>query len=88
MYLGNLGHANNPDLLRELNIGQILSVGETISWTSDETKRWKADARTKDSILYVDGVQDNGVDPLTSSFSRCLEFISKLVPSAIPESQG
>ncbi|KAG9530180.1 tyrosine protein phosphatase 1, partial [Aureobasidium melanogenum] len=77
MYLGNLGHANNPDLLRELNIGQILSVGETISWTSDETKRWKDDARTKDSILYVDGVQDNGVDPLTSSFSRCLEFIRK-----------
>jgi len=77
MYLGNLGHANNPDLLRELNIGQVLSVGETISWTTDETKRWREDARTKDSILYVDGVQDNGVDPLTSSFSRCLEFIKK-----------
>jgi dual specificity MAP kinase phosphatase len=84
MYLGNLGHANNPDLLRELNIGQVLSVGETISWTSDETKRWRADARTKDSILYVDGVQDNGVDPLTSSFSRCLEFISKLFALSIP----
>ncbi|TDZ28658.1 Dual specificity protein phosphatase PPS1 [Colletotrichum spinosum] len=26
MYLGNLGHANNPDLLRALGIGQILSV--------------------------------------------------------------
>jgi dual specificity MAP kinase phosphatase len=84
MYLGNLGHANNPDLLRELNIGQVLSVGETISWTTDETKRWRADARTKDSILYVDGVQDNGVDPLTSSFSRCLEFISKLFALSIP----
>lgn len=77
MYLGNLGHANNPDLLRELNIGQILSVGETISWTSDETKRWKEHAHTEQSILYVDGVQDNGVDPLTSSFARCLEFISR-----------
>lgn len=81
MYLGNLGHANNPDLLRELNIGQILSVGETISWSSDETKRWKAEARTKDSILYVDGVQDNGVDALTSSFSRCLEFIREFPES-------
>ncbi|KAI5197766.1 tyrosine protein phosphatase 1 [Aureobasidium subglaciale] len=77
MYLGNLGHANNPDLLRELNIGQVLSIGETINWTSDETRRWKNDARTKDSILYVDGVQDNGVDPLTSSFDRCLDFIRK-----------
>ena len=78
MYLGNLGHANNPDLLRQLNIGQILSVGETISWTSDESKRWKNAARAKESILYVDGVQDNGVDPLNASFVECLEFISKL----------
>lgn len=78
MYLGNLGHANNPDLLRELNIGQVLSVGETISWTKEETKRWKESARTKESILYVDGVQDNGVDPLTPSFFKCLDFISEL----------
>ena len=77
MYLGNLGHANNPDLLRELGIGQVLSVGETIHWTSEETKKWKEHAHTEYSILNVDGVQDNGVDPLTSQFSKCLEFIRK-----------
>ncbi|TDZ22977.1 Dual specificity protein phosphatase PPS1 [Colletotrichum orbiculare MAFF 240422] len=49
MYLGNLGHANNPDLLRALGIGQILSVG----------------------------VQDNGIDPLTEEFERCLAFIDR-----------
>ena len=32
MYLGNLGHANNPELLKELGITRILSVGEALSW--------------------------------------------------------
>ncbi|EMC91965.1 hypothetical protein BAUCODRAFT_570655 [Baudoinia panamericana UAMH 10762] len=69
MYLGNLGHANNPGLLRELGIGQILSVGEPVSWDKD-TQRWP-----QENLLFVDKVQDNGVDPLTEDFSRCLQFI-------------
>ena len=36
MYLGNLTHANNPTLLKELGIGQILSVGEVAIWQDDE----------------------------------------------------
>ncbi|KAK9478459.1 hypothetical protein V1514DRAFT_342699 [Lipomyces japonicus] len=32
MYLGNLGHANNPELLRLLGIKRVLSIGETIDW--------------------------------------------------------
>ncbi|KAI7341480.1 tyrosine protein phosphatase 1 [Hortaea werneckii] len=32
LYLGNLGHANNVDLLRELGVGQVLSVGEPVGW--------------------------------------------------------
>lgn len=31
MYLGNLGHANNPDLLKALGIAQVLSVGEPVN---------------------------------------------------------
>lgn len=75
MYLGNLGHANNPGLLRELGIGQILSVGEPISWGKDVTESWPAE-----ELCFVDKVQDNGVDPLTNEFSRCLEFIGELSP--------
>lgn len=72
MYLGNLGHANNPELLREMGINQILSVGETASWKDGELERWG-----RDNIMLVQRVQDNGVDPLTEEFTRCLDFIGK-----------
>ncbi len=72
MYLGNLGHANNPDLLRAMGIGQILSVGETAMWRDGEAEEWGAD-----NVCLVQGVQDNGIDPLTDEFDRCLAFIGK-----------
>lgn len=70
MYLGNLGHANNPDLLRKMGIGQILSVGEMATWKDGELDNWG-----KDNVMVVQRVQDNGVDPLTDEFERCLDFI-------------
>lgn len=72
MYLGNLGHANNPDLLRALGITQILSVGETAMWRDGELEEWGPE-----NVCVVQGVQDNGIDPLTDEFTRCLEFIGK-----------
>jgi dual specificity MAP kinase phosphatase len=76
MYLGNLGHANNPDLLRRLGIKQILSVGETAAWKDGELEKWG-----KDNVMVVQRVQDNGVDPLTEEFVRCLDFIGELILS-------
>lgn len=72
MYLGNLGHANNPDLLRALGIRQILSVGETAMWRDGELEEWGTD-----NVCIVQGVQDNGIDPLTEEFGRCLDFIGE-----------
>jgi len=72
MYLGNLGHANNPELLKELGIKRVLSVGEPVSWTKEVRESWGAG-----NLLFIDRVQDNGVDPLTEEFGRCLEFIGK-----------
>ncbi|KAH8735342.1 hypothetical protein BGZ61DRAFT_342495 [Ilyonectria robusta] len=72
MYLGNLGHANNPDLLKALGIRQILSVGETAMWREGDMEEWGAE-----NVCVVQGVQDNGIDPLTDEFSRCLEFIDR-----------
>ncbi|KAM7183919.1 dual specificity phosphatase [Rhypophila sp. PSN 637] len=72
MYLGNLGHANNPDLLREMGIGQILSVGEMAMWRDGELEEWGVE-----NTCMVQGVQDNGIDPLTEEFERCLEFIER-----------
>ncbi|KAL8830092.1 MAG: hypothetical protein Q9170_005895 [Blastenia crenularia] len=72
MYLGNLGHANNPQLLRALGIKRVLSVGEPISWTNGQKESWGAK-----NLLFIDRVQDNGVDALTKDFERCLDFIAK-----------
>jgi dual specificity MAP kinase phosphatase len=76
MYLGNLGHANNPDLLRALGVGQILSVGETAMWRDGELEAWG-----EENVCLVKGVQDNGIDPLTDEFARCLEFIGEFTSS-------
>lgn len=72
LYLGNLGHANNPDLLKELGIGQILSVGETASWREGELEKWGSN-----NVYVVQGVQDNGIDPLMDEFLGCLDFIGR-----------
>ncbi|KAF2273552.1 dual specificity protein phosphatase PPS1 [Westerdykella ornata] len=72
LYLGNLLHANNPEVLRQLGITQILSVGESLTWPEDvqEKLQWPSE-----KLMMVDGVQDNGVDPLWNEFGRCLKFI-------------
>ncbi|RAL00929.1 tyrosine/serine/threonine protein phosphatase PPS1 [Aspergillus ibericus CBS 121593] len=70
MYLGNLSHANNPEMLCALGIKRILSIGETVSWSSSEAA--KIDPK---NLLHITQVQDNGIDPLTQEFDRCLEFI-------------
>ncbi|KAI9894588.1 MAG: tyrosine/serine/threonine protein phosphatase pps1 [Vezdaea aestivalis] len=72
MYLGNLSHANNPEMLRAVGISRILSVGEPVTWTVQERREWGSD-----DVLSIDRVQDNGVDPLTNDFERCLEFIER-----------
>ena len=72
MYLGNLNHANNPDLLRKLGITQILSVGEMANWRDTDLEAWG-----EENVCVVQGVQDNGIDPLTDEFERCLDFIRK-----------
>ena len=78
MYLGNLNHANNPELLIAMGIRRVLSVGEPVSWSEETMRSWGAE-----NLLFVDRVQDNGVDPLTDDFDRCLEFIRTLISLSI-----
>ena len=78
MYLGNLTHANNPEMLRLLGIRRILSVGEPVSWNEAEVKSWG-----RENLLMVDRVQDNGIDELSTDMERCLEFIGESLPSRL-----
>lgn len=80
MYLGNLPHANNPELLQTLGIKRILSVGEPVSWHQSALDQWG-----EENLLLIDQVQDNGIDPLTGEFDRCLEFIGMLALSPHPQ---
>jgi len=72
LYLGNLTHANNPQLLWELGIKRVLSIGEAVNWTDTDRANWGTD-----NLMYIDNVQDNGIDPLCQEYDRCLEFIGK-----------
>lgn len=76
MYLGNLSHANNPDLLVALGIRRVLSIGEPVHWSVDDVRRFG-----EENLVYIGQVQDNGIDPLTEEFDRCLEFIRGFSPS-------
>jgi len=71
MYLGNLQHANNPEMLRTLGITRVLSIGEQVIW---DTEREYAAGM---NLLYLDNVQDNGIDPLLEYIDTCLEFLGK-----------
>ena len=74
LYLGSVNHANNPELLKELGIRQVLSIGERTTWNPSQTKAW---GMKEGTVLFIDGVQDNGVDPLIREFGRSLAFIGK-----------
>lgn len=77
MYLGNLSHANNPCLLREIGIKRILSIGEPVTWSKKEQDEWG-----RANVMMISRVQDNGIDPLTDEFEKCLDFIGKPVSLA------
>lgn len=70
LYLGNLTHANNRRLLEALGIRRILSIGEPVFWSVTDFNCFG-----KENVKFVSRVQDNGDDPLTDEFDRCLEII-------------
>jgi dual specificity MAP kinase phosphatase len=74
MYLGNLQHANNPEMLRAIGVTRVLSIGELVTW--DMPKERAAGM----NIMYIDQVQDNGIDPLLEYIDPCLEFLGTLSP--------
>ena len=77
MYLGNLQHANNPEMLRALGITRVLSIGEQVIWDFEK------ESNAGMQLLYLDNVQDNGIDPLLDYIDSCLEFLGTLANELI-----
>ncbi|KAL9061088.1 MAG: hypothetical protein Q9162_000233 [Coniocarpon cinnabarinum] len=71
LYLGNLQHAMNSDLIQALGITRVLSVGEPVNYVPDSA------AAKAIEVIHILGVQDNGVDALRPEFERCLAFIDE-----------
>lgn len=66
LYLGNLNHATNPEMLKALNITHVVSVGE------------KADLSSKDfQLLYLDHLYDDGIDSIGCRLDSVMEFVGK-----------
>ena len=74
MYLGNLQHANNPEMLRAIGITRVLSIGEEVVWDMD------SETANGMHLMYLDNVQDNGIDPLLDYIDHCLEFLGIPLP--------
>lgn len=72
MYLGSLTHANNPDMLWKLGIRRVLSIGEKLAWPEADYAIFGSE-----NLMSINNVRDNGIDPLTKEFDRCLEFIRR-----------
>lgn len=67
LYLGNLNHATNPEMLKALNITHVVSVGE------------KADLDPLDfDLLFLDNLYDDGIDTIRGRLDEVIAFIGKV----------
>ncbi|OBZ81461.1 Dual specificity protein phosphatase PPS1 [Choanephora cucurbitarum] len=64
LYLGNLNHATNPDMLKALNITHVIGVGEKADLSLDDFK-----------VLYLDNLYDDGIDSIRSRLATVEDFI-------------
>ncbi|OBA25159.1 phosphatases II [Hanseniaspora valbyensis NRRL Y-1626] len=85
LYLGSLKHANNLNLLKDLKINCVISVGEKLSWLnehgfnvekieSNNVDIYKSENMT---VYHIDNLLDNGHDPLFHSLNDILKFIDE-----------
>jgi hypothetical protein len=68
LYLGNLNHATNHDMLKALNITHIVSVGEN---ADVDAKGFK--------VLYLDNLYDDGIDPIRGRLDSVMAFVGKSI---------
>lgn len=88
LYLGSLVHADNPSMLAKIGIKRVISVGETLSWVKygEETFTDGEGVRSHvfddqhpemTKVMYIDNIQDDGMDPLTENLNKCIDFLDE-----------
>ncbi|KAL6928288.1 hypothetical protein ACO0SA_003023 [Hanseniaspora valbyensis] len=85
LYLGSLKHANNLNLLKDLKINCVISVGEKLSWLNEhDFSVEKIESNNVDiyksenmTVYHIDNLLDNGHDPLFHSLNDILKFIDE-----------
>lgn len=88
LYLGSLVHAENPEMLAKIGVKRVISVGETLSWVKYDETAFSNDADITahlydaphpglSKVLYIDNIQDDGMDPLTDNLSKCIDFLDE-----------
>ncbi|CCH40986.1 Dual specificity protein phosphatase [Wickerhamomyces ciferrii] len=86
LYLGSLHHASSPQLLHELGITRVVSVGEKLNW-GEESSLQRTIINNNISIINgitgtpitkvmcITNIQDDGIDTLTHNLRDILDFI-------------
>ena len=88
LYLGNIGHARNSEMLKAIGITRVLSIGES-ALMQDTAPPSAMHTVQQDGITYLmcPGIQDDGIDSLLSAIEPCLAFIDQGFQSR-PEQQA
>ncbi|KAI7878878.1 hypothetical protein K492DRAFT_238275 [Lichtheimia hyalospora FSU 10163] len=72
LYLGNLNHATNPDMLKALHITHVVSVGEHSGLDP-----------TQFQLLFMDNLYDDGIDSIRGRWNEVTQFIGVSRSAAI-----
>ena len=68
LYLGNLNHATNPEMLKALGITHVVSVGEDANLDQSQFK-----------LLFLDNLYDDGIDSIRGRLEETIRFVGKFV---------
>lgn len=88
VYLGNLDHAGNPGMLKELGITHVLSIGESALTppsaaaslmgsraATPANSLWHEHRQGRINVLDVQDIQDDGVDSILPHIVNAVEYI-------------
>ncbi|KAI9247910.1 hypothetical protein EDC94DRAFT_664412 [Helicostylum pulchrum] len=64
LYLGNLNHATNPEMLKALKVSHVVSVGEHAGLNQGDFE-----------LLYLDNLYDDGIDSIKTRLDQVLDFV-------------